>query len=119
MVYGAYLSLDQTKWGYGDYSSSNKLTGTIYTDPGLTALFNLTGYTLKVRLFKSRWSTADFLNQDADIVSAAGGTWSYTVAQGEMPGAGLYLVKVELAKSGEVMSTLNNVELMIVGGPTA
>ncbi|HSA75484.1 MAG TPA: hypothetical protein VLE21_04780 [Candidatus Nitrosocosmicus sp.] len=119
MVYGIYLSLDQTKWAYGDYSSSNKLTFTIYSDVGLTAAFNLTGYTLKIRLFKSRWHTADYLNQDADIVTAASGTGSYTAAQGEMPGSGLYLVKVELAKSGEVMSTLNDVELMIVGGPTA
>ena len=117
MVYGIYLKLDQKQWFISDYSDTNKLTGTIYSDATLATAFNLTGYTLKVRLFKREDST-DFFNKTATIVTAASGTWSYAVAQNEMPSDGLYLVKMELSKSGEVMSTLNDVEFVVKRGPT-
>ncbi|UVF62432.1 upper tail fiber [Nitrososphaeria virus YSH_922147] len=119
MAYGAYLSLDQSKWASGDYSSSNKLTGTIYSDKDKTTALTLTGYTLTIRMFKSRWNSADYFNKEASIVSAGSGTFSYAVAQGEMPPDGRYMVKVELVKSGEQMSTLNDVYLFVRGGPHA
>ena len=119
MAYGAYLTLDQSKWAYGDFSDTNKLTGTIYSDKDKTAALSLTGYTLTVRFYKSNWNNSDYLNKEATIVSAANGTWSYAPATGEMPGVGRYKVKIELSKSGERMSTLNDQYIMIRGGPTA
>jgi len=118
MAYGVYCTLGQTKWARGNYSSSNKLTGTIYSDKLKTSAFNLTGYTLKVRIFK-RWYNHDYFNKTADIVVAASGTWSYAVAQHEMPTTpGVYLLSIELSKSGEVMNTFPE-EFTIVEMPTA
>ena len=112
------MKLDQKVLYTGDYSDTNKLTGTIYTDAGLSSAFSLTGYTLKVRIFK-RDSTEDWFNKTATIVSAGSGTWSYAIADEELPSAGIYLVAVELSKSGEIMTTLNNVEILIKSGPTS
>ena len=118
MAYGAYLKLDQKVLYNGDYSDTNKLTGTIYTDAGLSSAFNLTGYTLKVRMFE-RDSTEDWFDNTATIVTAGSGTWSYAIADNDLPSAGIYIVAVELSKSGEVMTTLNNVEILIKSGPTS
>ena len=118
MAYGLYHTLDQKRWYAGDFSSENKLTGTIYTDKDRSSAKNLTGYTLTVRIY-SRWYAGDRFNKTATIVTAASGTWSYAVADGEIPSAGLYLVKIELSKSGVVESTLNSEELHILEGPTS
>ena len=112
------MKLDQKVLYNGDYSDTNKLTGTIYTDAGLSSTFSLTGYTLTVRIFE-RDSTEDWFNKTATIVSAGSGTWSYAIADEELPSAGIYLVAVELSKSGEIMTTLNNVEILIKSGPTS
>ena len=116
MAYGVWLKLDQKVLYNGDFSSSNKLTGTIYTDEALTSAFTLTGYTLTVRIFP-RGSSTDYFEKEASIVSAGSGTWSYAIAENELPSAGLWQVAIELEKSGEVMTTLNNVEILIKGGP--
>lgn len=118
MSYGIYLKLDQTQWFTADFSDTNKLTGTIYSDNLLSTAFNLTGYTIKVRMFK-RGGASDHFDKTASIVNAANGTWSYAVAESEIPSEGLYLVKIELSKSGERMSTLNIQELLIIKGPSA
>ncbi len=118
MAYGLWLTLDQDIWYRGDYSSENKLTGTIYTDKNRTVAKNLTGYTIKIRLFKPR-TIGDRFNKTASIVTAASGTFDYAVGQGEMPIFGLYEVIVELSKSGVKESTLNHVELQVLEGPNA
>ena len=118
MSYGTYCTLDQTKWVRGNYSSSNKLTGTIYSDRSKSTAFNLTGYTLTIRIYK-RWYNHDYFGKEASIVVAASGTWSYAVAQYEMPSTpGIYLLSVELSKSGEVMNTFPE-EFEIMEMPTA
>jgi hypothetical protein len=118
MAYGLYLILDQPKWFRGDFSSTNKLTGTIYSDIKLTRKANLSGYTITIRLTKNhRWG--DYFNKTATIVSATDGTFEYAVAENEMPPPGIYNVKAELSKSGARESTLNRVELLIVEGATA
>ena len=116
MTYGVYLTIDQKRWARGDYSSSNKLTGTIYSDAAKTTAYSLSGYTLTIRIFK-RWTSGDLFNKTADIVNAANGTWSYAVASSDMPTTGLYLIEVELSKSGEIMSTFPQ-EFHIVQGPS-
>lgn len=117
MAYGLYLRLDQDVWARGDYSSENKLTGTIYTDKNRTQKKNLTGYTITIRMFKPR-TIGDRFNKQASIVSASGGTFEYAIADGELPIFGLYEVKVELTKSGVKESTLNHVEFQVLEVPT-
>ena len=115
MAYGLFLTLDQPRWYRDDFSSTNKMTGTIYTDIQKITAKNLTGFTLIIRLYKgNRWG--DHFGKTADIVVAADGTWSYAVGQNEMPPPGIYNVKLELQKSGKQESTVNRVELFVVDG---
>ena len=116
MAYGLYLTLDQEHWYRGDFSSENKLTGTIFTNKNKTSKKDLSGYTVTIRLFKSR-TIGDRFNNQATIVSAANGTFEYAVGEGEMPIFGLYEVVVTLTKSGVQESTLNHVELQVLEGP--
>jgi len=116
MAYGFYLVLDQDQWFREDFSDTNLLTGTIYTNKALTVKANLTSYTLTIRMMRyQRWG--DHFNKDATIVSATAGTWSYAVAVGEIPPPGIYNVKLELTRTGRKESTLNRVELLVLEGP--
>jgi hypothetical protein len=115
MAYGLYLALGQKEWFRNDFSSDNKLTGTIYTDINQTTAKDLTGYTINVKFFRPN-RLGERFDKAATAVVAANGTWEYAVAQGEMPPANLYHVKVELTKSGAQESTLNRVELLILRG---
>lgn len=117
MVYGAYLVLDQPRWIRANYSDTNLLTGTIYSDKNKTTAFDLTGYTLKIRIYK-RWQNTELFGKTATIVTAASGTWSYAVAIHEMVSQGFYLVSIELSKSGEVMSTFPE-EFQVLEMPAA
>ncbi len=118
MAYGLYLKLDQTEWFRNDFSASNALTGTIYTDKQMVTPKTLTGYTITLRMYKGR-SWGDRFGKAATIVSATSGTFSYNVASAEMPPPGIYKVKAELTKSGDQESTLNRQELLILPGPAA
>jgi len=104
MAYGTYLKLDQSEWRNGDFSDTNLLTGTIYSNKAKTTEFDLTGYTLNVLIY-SNYSNSAHFSKTATIVSASAGTWSYAVAEGEMIPSGVYNLEVDLTKSGERMST--------------
>jgi hypothetical protein len=120
LVYGIYLSLDQDRWFRNDFSSDDKLTGTIYTDINQTSAKNLTGYTVTIRMSKTDGfgKFTDRFNKAADIEVAANGTWSYAVAEGEIPVFGLYNVWAEISKSGTNETTLNHTTLHIIEGPS-
>ena len=57
-------------------------------------------------------------NKTASIVLAGSGTWSYAVQQNDMVAPGVYLLEIELSKSGEVMSTFPET-FIVEYGPTA
>ena len=120
MPLSAYLKLDQTILHRNDFSSddSYRFSGTVYSDRNFTTAINLTGFTLTVRMFKE-WHSSDYFNKAAIINVAASGTWYYEVATGELPAPGVYLVKVELTKSGSQISTINRQEILIKEGPSA
>jgi len=118
MAYGIFLALDQTRWFRGDFSSDNALTGTIFTDVNQTTAKNLTGFAIQIRMHRPI-HFGDFFNQTASIVTAADGTFEYFLNQNETPPRGIYYVKIEISKSGVVESTINRVELQILGGPNA
>lgn len=118
MAYGLYLSLDQKRWFRNDFSATNKITGTLYTDVNQTVAKNLTGYTVTIKLYKPR-TIGDRFNKTATIVTAADGTFEYAVGEGEMPIYGLYWMIIQLTKSGDRETTLNDVEFQILEGPNA
>lgn len=118
MAYGLWLDLDQDKWFRDNFSSENKLTGTIYTNEQMTIVKDLTGYALTVRMWRDR-AWGDRFGKDATIVSATGGTFSYAVGEGEIPPPGIYKVSLELTKAGVKESTLNRQELFVKIGPSA
>ena len=118
MAYGLWLILDQNEWFRNDFSSENKLTGTIYTDRQLTVKKDLTGYTIVIRMHRGR-SWGDRFQKTASIVSATDGTWSYALIQGDMPPPAIYKVVVELTKAGVQESTLNRQELHVLIGPSS
>jgi len=117
LAYGLYLKLDQSRWYRGDFSTTNALTGTIYTDINEVTAKDLTGYTLTLR-FHRPIHFGDFFNKAASIVSAANGTFKYNFVEGDTPPRGIYFVKVEIAKSGDRESTLNREEFFLLGGPS-
>lgn len=103
MAYGLYLTVDQKQWREGDFSDTDKLTGTIYTDEAKSSAKNLTGYTLDVIIYKQ--DGAAVFDKQATIVTAGSGTWSYAIAEGETPAVGFYKIEVELSQSGQRIST--------------
>jgi hypothetical protein len=118
LAYGLYLSLDQKRWFRNDFSATNKITGTLYTDVNQTVAKNLTGYTVTIKLYKPR-TIGDRFNKTATIVTAADETFEYAVGEGEMPIYGLYWMIIQLTKSGDRETTLNDVEFQILEGPNA
>lgn len=99
-----YCKLDSSTWNEFDYDDTNGITGTIYTDRALSSAKNLTGFTLNIRLFR-RWRSVARLDKEATIVTAASGTWKYLPTDGAMPRAGVYLLEIQLTKSGIQKST--------------
>lgn len=120
MVYGLYGVFDQDRWFRNDFSSDDKLTGTIFTDVNQTSAKNLTGYTVTIRLSRQAGPGryAEFFNKTATIVVAGDGTWSYAVAQGEIPQPRLYWISAQLTKSGTQETTINRVLFHVLRGPS-
>lgn len=118
MAYGLYLKMDQKRWFRGDFSTTNLLTGTLYTDVNQTTAKSLSGYTIKIRMHRAI-HFGDFFNKTATIVSATAGTFSYAVESGQMPPRGIYYVKVEIAKTGDLESSINRIELQVLEGPSS
>lgn len=116
MVLGFYLDLPQTVLFNGNFSSSLKLTGTCYNEIQKTTAFDLTGYTITLRLYREN-GYLDYYNETCTITVAASGTWEKAVTSGTLPYAGLYLVDLVLTKSGTQISNLNRVEILIQRGP--
>lgn len=103
MAYGLHLTLDQKEWRESDFSATNKLTGTIYTDKAKSSAKNLTGYTLTILIYKENGTV--YFDKTATITVAANGTWEYAVAENEMAPMGIYKFEIELTKSGDHEST--------------
>lgn len=114
MVLGYYLDFPQTVLFNGNFSSTLKLTGTCYNEPQKTTAFDLSGYTLTLRLYREN-GISDYFNDTCTITVAASGTWEKAVTS--LPYAGLYLVDLVLTKSGTQISNLNRIEILIQRGP--
>ena len=94
-----YLKLDQEIWNQGDFTADNTLalTGTIYSDNTFATAFDLTGYTLEIELYDQNRSA--IFTDDADIVTAADGTFRYKPSIGELNIDFIGEVKIKLSKT--------------------
>lgn len=118
MPLGIYLTLDQSILHNENFSdvSGFKITGTIYSNIDKSVAFDLTGYTIKLRLSKDN-AKSDNLNKECTITTAASGTFYLSITENTLPVAGLYLANVELTKSGSKVTSLNRVEILVKRGP--
>lgn len=118
MPLGIYLTLDQLVLYNENFSdvSGFRITGTVYSDIDKSVAFNLTGYTIKLRLSREN-AKSDNFNQTCTITVAASGTFYLAVTENTLPTAGLYLANVELTKSGTKVTSMNRVEVLIKRGP--
>ena len=121
MPYGLYLSCDQDRWYRNNFSSDDKLTGTIYTDINQVTAKDTTGYTITIRLSRrdGPGRHGDFLQAVATATVEADGTWEYAMREQDIPPRGLYWIAAELTKSGTRETTLNRVEFHVIEGAAA
>lgn len=67
--------------------------------------YNLTGYTIKLKVWRPNQPSALLTNGSCDIVVAASGTCKYLVTASDFTAPGLFDMELELTKSGVVEST--------------
>jgi hypothetical protein len=100
------LSLDAEEWIQGDYTSTtgNGLSFTIFTEENMVNVKNLTGYTLKFKLYDQNGDR--ILSEDCNIVSASLGTGEFLPANGNLNVNFIGEVEVELTGTGEVLTAI-------------
>lgn len=102
----SFVKLNQKIWAEDDYSSSNNdaLTGTIYSNDTLTTAKDLTGCTIKIRFTTSNNELV--YDDDADVVTAASGTWRYKPGQYDVNFFGFYRIQIEITDSNGVTTAV-------------
>ena len=85
----------------GDYGYN--INFTVQSSGGVA--YNLTGYTIKFKVWKDTKSGILFVNGSCTITVAADGTCYYTVVSGDFNEVGIFKMELELTKSGIVEST--------------
>jgi predicted deacetylase len=98
------LNLDQEEWVKGNYTATtgNGVSFTIYTEPKMANVKNLTGYTLEMLAYDQ--DGVRLYLYDCDIVVAASGTGEFLPISGEFNNDFIGEVEIRLTKSGEVLS---------------
>ena len=96
-----FSKLNQELWVQGNFTATNAngLSGTIYTEETFTNVFNLTGYTLKIRGYDQNRDIQ--FDDDIDILVAASGTWVYLPTSGELNNDFIGEIEIELTKSDD------------------
>lgn len=91
--------LDTEIWLKGNFTTTtgNGISGTIYTEPKMVNVKNLTNYTLKIRLYDQ--DKFEVFSDDVSILIAASGTWEYLPAFGKLNFDFIGEVEVELTKT--------------------
>ena len=85
----------------GDYGFS--IAATITTSAGVA--YNLTGYTVKLKVWQEGSPGTLLVNAACSVVVAAEGTVTYAVAQNDFATAGTYLAEFEMTKTSVIEST--------------
>lgn len=91
----ATLTVPQSDYGF-------TLSFTIQDSTG--AAYNLTGYTIKLKVWRPGNSTL-LVDGTCSIVVAANGTCNYTVASGDFALPGTYYAELQLTQAGVQEST--------------
>ena len=103
-----YNSLDQSTWAIEDFTDENTLsfTGTIYTDKGLTNVFDGTGYTLTFRFKNHNGDIIEENTDDLEWVIASSGTYRMKPDSGRfiIEGNGEFFIRLE--KSGTQITAI-------------
>ena len=94
-----FNKLNQEVWIGRDFGTATGLglSGTIYTTPEFITVSNLTGYTLKIRLYDQ--DGYEVFSDDCNILVAASGTWEYLPTDGELNFDFVGEVRIELLKA--------------------
>ena len=94
-----FNQLDSEVWVMGNYTDNTGegISGTIYSEPKMANVVNLTGYTLKIRLYDQ--NRREVFSDDCDILVAASGTWEYLPPEGYFNFEFAGEVEIELTKS--------------------
>jgi len=102
------LNLDTEEWQKGDYTatSGNGIGFTIYTEEKMANVKNLTGYTLKIKLYDQ--NNDRILEEDCDIVTAGSGTGEYLPSIGHLDINFIGEVEIELTGTNEVLTAVGN-----------
>ena len=102
-----FSKLDIERWPQGDFTNdnANAITGTIYTKAtfNVADVFNLTGYTLTIKLYDQE--SREILDEDdaakVQIVLASAGTWRWLPADSDLNFNFIGELKIEVDKAGE------------------
>ena len=82
-----YVKLDSHIWILEDYTDEDSLgiTGTVYSDDAMTTAFDITGYTLTIRI-KAQGKIKFDSDQDSNVsaIVAADGTFRYKPEIGDL-----------------------------------
>ena len=98
------LNVDQEEWIRGDFTATtgNGVSFTIYTEPKMANVKNLTGYTLEILCYDQ--DGLQSYKYDCDIVSAASGTGEFLPIDGEFNTEFIGEVEVRLTKVSEELT---------------
>lgn len=100
------LKLEEEEWNQGDYTSTtgNGLSFTIYTEEKMVNTKNLTGYTLKFKLYDQNGER--IVAEDCDIVSAVAGTGEFLPENGNLNINFIGEAEVELTGTDEQLTAV-------------
>lgn len=106
-----YNKLDIERWPKGDFTNdnANAITGTIYKKATFNSadIFNLTGYTLTIKLYDQE-SREVFTEDDSAkvliITPASNGQWRWLPAEADLNFNFIGELKIELDKTGELLT---------------
>ena len=98
------LSLDQEEWVKGNFTATtgNGISFTIYTEPKMANVKNLSGYTLKIYCYDQDGDQV--YSYDCDVVTASSGTGEFLPEDGEFNTKFIGEVEVRLIKSVEELT---------------
>lgn len=99
-----FSRLNQEVWTIGNYTENTGqgLSGTVFTESKEVNAKDLSGYTLKIRLYDQ--NQREVFSDDVDILVAANGTWEYLPDAGNLNFHFIGELEVELTKSGEELT---------------
>lgn len=102
------LKLNTEEWSIDDFTSTsgNGISFTIYQEEKMVNVKNLTGYTLKMRLYDQ--DNIEVFSDDVNILSAVAGTGEYLPSQGKLTFGFIGEVEIELSKTNEVLTSKGN-----------